>query len=158
VLEGSGERDSEAGAAADSRGLRPNHGQRQKGRVVTCKARPQPGAQEGRFSGTRGAKYDKQRFDPSFRDTADTVETAHDRRVATEEDRRILRLERFEPAIGRAVGLVPRRPGKAVRVETGAVEATTQQIESRFAEGDPLGLAEDLDLERAEAIPGDELA
>ena len=96
--------------------------------------------------------------DAALDKTTDTVETADDRRIAAEEDRRVLRLERLEAAIGRAAGLVPRRPREAARVESCAVETAAQQVEPRLAEGDLRGLAEDLDLEGTAATLAYEFA
>ena len=86
------------------------------------------------------------------------IEPAHDRRIAAEEDRCVLRLERAQAAIGFAVRLVGWRPGEAAGVEPGALEAAPQEIEPGLAEGNLLAFGSDLNVESAEAVLAGELA
>ena len=75
--------------------------QRQPLTVVASKTRPQPGAQERRLAGARGAENHEQARRLARRKPAQRVDAAHDISATSEEDGSILGLERFEPAIGR---------------------------------------------------------
>jgi hypothetical protein len=88
-------------------------------------------------------------LDAALDQAADAIEPAYDPRVASKEDRRVLWLQRLEAAVGRAARLTGRWPWKALRVEAGAFEPAAQPIEPGFAERNPLGSAQHLDIKAA---------
>src|SRR6202023_4003406 len=58
------------------------------------------------------------------------VERLDNRGVATEEDAGVLRLERTQPAIGRSVGIVFRRPDEIFWVQSGELKSMLQSLEA----------------------------
>ena len=91
--------------------------------------RPKPGAQERRFAGARGAENDEQARRPACREAAQRIDAARDIGAASEEDGGILRLERFEPAIGRAPAERPVR----VRLQLEGLGADADLLEAALA-------------------------
>ncbi len=81
---------------------RSNRPQRQPLAVVADQPRPEPGAQKRRLAGARCAENHQETRRLAGCKPAQRVDAAHDIGAASEEDGGILRLERFEPAIGRA--------------------------------------------------------
>src|SRR5262245_53415530 len=75
--------------------------QRQPLAVVAQKPWPKPGTQERRLAGARGAENDQEPRWLARCKPAQRVDPAHDVGAASEKHSGVLRLERFEPAIGR---------------------------------------------------------
>ena len=69
---------------------------------------------------------------------AQPIDRFDDRPVATEEDASVLRLERLQAAVGRAVRLALRRPGEELRIEPRLLQSLLQADEAGLREGDVL--------------------
>ena len=104
--------------------------------IVAPQARHQSGAQERRFAGARGGQDRHQPRRRRFGKAAQPVEGLDGRRLAAVEDAGVLGLQGLEPAIGRPVGLVLRRPGEEARVEARPRQSRLQPGEAGLREGD----------------------
>ena len=108
--------------------------------VVAQKPRPQPGAQERRFSRARGAENDEEPRRLARRKPAQRVDAAHDVGAATEEDGGILRLQRLKPAIRRPPAeraVLVRLQLEGLGADAGLVEPALEALEAGFARYGP---------------------
>ncbi len=106
--------------------------------VVARQPRQQPRSQERRLARARRAEDDEQPRRHPGAQAAQPIGRLDDRRVAAEEDPCILRIERLQAAVGRAVRLTLRRPGEELRIEPRLLQPPLEANEAGLRQADVL--------------------
>ena len=91
--------------------------------AITRQPRQQTCPHKRRLAGTRSAKDHTNPWRRRFTEAAQLVQRLHDRGIAAKKYPGVFRLERPKTAIGRAIWIILRTPGKVFRVKPGELQS-----------------------------------